>query len=164
MLFRHQPQHLHSCATVVSGRRIGGRAARQATTAISPSLDWWTGRPSDRHRLQFALPRATTIGPFACWPEKPSNWALSSPSRRKPFASCSKKRTQALATRAVVHPSRRSRVCRGRWRMCWTSTKRSTIHAIQAVCFDEKLVAPEADVRPPEPHGARTARARRLRV
>jgi hypothetical protein len=50
--FRHQPQHLHSRAAVVSGRRIGGRAARQAATATSPSLDGWAGSPSVCHRLQ----------------------------------------------------------------------------------------------------------------
>src|SRR5437588_5015634 len=48
----HQPQHLHPCARDVPGRRAGGRAPRQATTAPSPSLDGWTGSPSHRHCVQ----------------------------------------------------------------------------------------------------------------
>ena len=35
-----------------TGRRIRGGAARQATTAISPGLDRWTGGPSDSHHVQ----------------------------------------------------------------------------------------------------------------
>ena len=60
---RHQSHHLHSCATRVSGRRIGGGAARQATSAISPSLDRRTGGPSDRHRVQSRShwPRPWTV-------------------------------------------------------------------------------------------------------
>jgi hypothetical protein len=37
---RHQPQYLHSCAAVVPGRWISSGDARQATTALSPGLDW----------------------------------------------------------------------------------------------------------------------------
>ena len=41
--FRCQPQHLHSCAPVVSGGGNGGSTERQAPTAISPGLDRGTG-------------------------------------------------------------------------------------------------------------------------
>lgn len=49
---RPQPQYLHSRATVVPGRGIGGGAARQAPTAVSPGLDRWTGGPAHCHCLQ----------------------------------------------------------------------------------------------------------------
>jgi len=110
---RHQPQHLHPCARDVPGRRAGGRAPRQATPAPQPRLDGWTGSPSHRHCVQSRsnwprpLDRSLVGWKSGRTGQRPRR------SRQKPSASCSKKRTQALATRAVVHPSRRSGVRRG---------------------------------------------------
>ena len=64
-----------ACGSCTQDRRIRGSAARQATTAISPSLDWWTSSPSDCHRVQSRPRLSTTIGPCACWLARPSNWA-----------------------------------------------------------------------------------------
>src|SRR5712691_2843744 len=147
---RHQPQYLHSCTASVPGRWIRGGAVRQATKALSPSLERWTGSPSDRCCVQSR----------SRWP-RPLDYALA---RRK------SRRTRLcrvylagnhppVAQKNELKPWQHEQWCIPAVGAEFVAPMEDVLDLYEeeydarypSVCFDEKLVAPEADVRPPVP-------------
>ena len=146
---RHQPQYLHSCATSVSGRRIGGGAARQATSAISPSLNRRTGGPSDRHHVQSR----------SHWPRPLDRPFAGRQSRRAGFCRVYLTRNHSpVAQKNELKPWQHEQWCIPAVGAEFVAAMEDVLDLYEeeydprypTVCFDEKLVAPEADVRPPE--------------
>ena len=88
-------------------RKLDGRAeARLIALACSPP----PGRPGARGRCN-------------CWPTGWSSWRSWTPSPTRRCAGRSKKRDQAVAEGAVVHPAGgRTPSSSARWRTCWRST------------------------------------------
>jgi len=70
-----------------------------ATSVRSAIAKRWPARskPTSWPSRAAPSPTGTNTGPSASWPEKPSSWASSSASRRKPSELSSKKRAEALA-------------------------------------------------------------------
>src|SRR6266581_2767270 len=147
---RHQPQYFHSCATIVSGRRIGRGAARQATKASSPSLNRRTGGPFDRHHLQF---RSHRPRPLDC---STAGWQ----SGRTGLCRVDLAGNHSpVAQKNELKPWQHEQWCIPTVGAEFVAPMEDVLDLYEeeydpdypTVCFDEKLVAPEADVRPPEP-------------
>src|SRR5258708_1992708 len=147
---RYQPQHLHSRATVVPGRRIGGGAARQATTAVSPGLDRWTGGPSDCHYMQSRSygPRPLDR-PLVGWQSGRTGL------RRVDFAG----NHSPVAQKNELKPWQHEQWCIPAVGAEFVAAMEDVLDLYEeeydpcypTVCFDEKLVAPEPDVPLSEP-------------
>ncbi|TMC40054.1 MAG: IS630 family transposase, partial [Chloroflexi bacterium] len=146
----HQPQHLHPCATDVSRRRTGGRAARQAAAAPSASLDGWTGSPSHRHRVQSCAHRPRPLDrPLA------GRQGRRTRLRRVHFAG----NRPPLAKKNELKPWQHEQWCIPAVGAEFVAAMEDVLDLYEEeydpryprVCFDEKLVAPEAEVRPREP-------------
>src|SRR5256714_129586 len=146
----HQPQYLHSCARDVPGRRTGGRAARQAAAAPQPRLDGWTGGPSDRHRLQSCAHRPRPLDRSLVG-RKSRRIGL----RRVHLAGNHSPVTQ----KNELKPWQHEQWCIPAVGAEFVAPMEDVLDLYEeeydprypTVCFDEKLVAPEADVRPAEP-------------
>src|SRR6266702_1427511 len=147
---RHQPQHSHPCATGVSGRRLGGRAARQTATVPSPSLERRASRPSDRRRLHSRSRRprpldAASVG----WPSRRTRLCRVHLPRNHP----------PVTQKNELKPWQHEQWCIPSVGAEFVAPMEDVLDLYEeeydphypTVCFDEKLVAPEADVRPPLP-------------
>src|SRR6266481_5551296 len=147
---RRQPQHLHSRAAVVSGGWARGSLARQAATTIPPSLDRWAGSPSDCHYLQSGAhgPRPLDRS-LAGWQSGRIGLRRVHLARNHP----------PVTEKNELKPWQHEQWCLPSVGAEFVAPMEDVLDLYEeeydprypSVCFDEKLVAPEADVRPPEP-------------